>query len=237
MKPDLVGKNKASAKQKLKTHSEKKMISVSSSISSSSTSSNSPTSSPGLYNEKNVRGAENAERVDIFVDTKIKENKVDISDLAENCVLEEVLQFELPNIYERSRHEVEQLQHNSYPLAITINPGLQLTLEEEFRIHELDAMKENFLDGCFKSIIQEIPLFPKLFAFGLIGLSQDNHPSFASTALMPRQNKIKDVIKNLLNAGSFHKLLDCFYIFKDVQEKVKLETFKFSLIAAHLCLR
>ena len=66
MKPDLVGKNKASAKQKLKTHSEKKTISVNSSSSSSSKSSNSSTSSPGLYYEENIRGSANAELEDKF---------------------------------------------------------------------------------------------------------------------------------------------------------------------------
>ena len=228
MKPDLVGKNKASAKTKLKTHSEKKIISV---------SSTSSTSSPGSSYEENIRCSDILEGEDIVVNNKIKDNEVDISDLAEKCVWEEKVQFEPPKINERSSHIIELLPHSTYPLAITINPGLELTLEEEFRIHELDAMKENFLDGCFKSIIQEIPLVPKLFASGLIAFSQNKLSSFASTALMPWQNKLKDVIKKLINAGSFHKLLDCFYIFKNVKEKVKLETFRFSLIAAHLCLR
>ena len=115
-------------------------------------------------------------------------------------------------------------------------PEIGLTLEEEFKIHELDAIKENLIEGCFKTLDREIPNFQKCLSSQLISNSQGLFPTKESIFLM--QKKIKHVFfNNLFNGGEICKFLDCYTIFKDVPEEVKLETFQFSLAVTRLCFR
>ena len=63
-----------------------------------------------------------------------------IESLAEECVLEESKQVE-----NNKDHECSSLCTLSLK-----EPVLNFTLEEEFRVYELGAMKEILFDGCFK---------------------------------------------------------------------------------------
>ena len=45
--------------------------------------------------------------------------------------------------------ETDPTLQSDCSLTKTMVPEIGLTLEEEFKIHELDAMKENFLEGTF----------------------------------------------------------------------------------------
>jgi hypothetical protein len=65
--------------------------------------------------------------------------------LAEECVLEE------SNLVDNfiSRNNANQDFTSFCSLSIS-EPVVDFTLEEEFRVYELEAMKENLFDGCFK---------------------------------------------------------------------------------------
>ena len=161
---------------------------------------------------------------------------VDISDLAENCMLDVLDQFEIPKDMKISKIQTEPNTYIYFPLANLMNPVLELTLEEEFKIHELDAIKENLIEGCFKTLDREIPNFQKCLSSQLISNSQGLFPTKETMFLM--QKKIKHVFfNNLFNGGEICKFLDCYTIFKDVPEEVKLETFQFSFAVTSLCFR
>ena len=227
----MVGKNKSGSNKINKAKREKKMIFNFEPLhSTESASSASPSDSSPHENISYYSNAESEESTD--------DQKVDISVLAEQCVLEEVEQFELLQISSKSNSKIRPTHHNLYPLASSMNLNLEFTLEEEFKIHELDAVKENFLDGCFNTIIREFPSVPNFISAALLSLSQGRLPSFSSVTAFSRRKKIKDLLTDsLLNGGSIRKLLDCFTIFKDVQEGVKLETFEFSTVVICLCFR
>ena len=101
------------------------------------------------------------------------------------------------------------------------NPTLKLTLEEEFKIHEMDAMKEALLNMCQMSILGVLE--SGYFSLGTL---------ISSETFLARQSKLRETIKDkLLNCN----LLDCCYNFKHVPDKVKLETFNFSLTVYQIC--
>jgi hypothetical protein len=126
--------------------------------------------------------------------------------------------------------------HSDSPFTNLMNPVLDLTLEEEFRIHELDAIKESLLDGCFKTLNRVIPHFQQICSSLLKALSQGLCPSASSEAVLIRQKIIGKVVWNdLFEGGKICKLLNCYSSFHNVPDKVKIETFKCSLLVADLC--
>ena len=67
-------------------------------------------------------------------------------------------------------------------------------------------------------------------------MSQGFSPSVSSEAVLTRQKIIGKVIWNyLFDGGKMWKLLDCYSGFQNVPDKVKIETFKFSLPVTDLC--
>jgi len=105
------------------------------------------------------------------------------------------------------------------------NPILKFTLEEEFKIHEIDAMQETLLDMCQISVMGVIKS-------GYFSTSQGTFLS--SETILSRQSLLREAIKGkLLNC----KLLDCCYNYKQVPDKVKLETLNFSLTVNQICWR
>ena len=129
-----------------------------------------------------------------------------------------------PNLKESeniSEHLNQKEINNRKTELIPQNPTLKLTLEEEFKIHEMDAMKEALLNMCQMSIL---------------GLLESGYFSqgtlISSETFLARQSKLRETIKDkLLNCN----LLDCCYNFKHVPDKVKLETFNFSLTVYQIC--
>ena len=79
-----------------------------------------------------VKNKKNNSEVKVEMDSIVQ--GIDISDLAEQCIFEESNKLDEKNL--------------STPLPTS--PGLELTLEEEFKIHELMVRKENLDDDIFQ---------------------------------------------------------------------------------------
>ena len=79
-----------------------------------------------------VKNKKNNSEVKVEMDSIVQ--GIDISDLAEECIFEESNKLDEKNL--------------STPLPTS--PGLELTLEEEFKIHELMVRKENLDDDIFQ---------------------------------------------------------------------------------------
>ena len=223
MKPEKVGKNKTYRKKTLKSKQVEKetptswqlphsiVIRFTGSVENTCTSQNEQAS--GNY------------------DNTEDEVNFDISTLAETCVFDELEQsksVELPAMV--IKHKADS------SLTSLMNPVLDITLEEEFKIHQLEAIKESLFDRGFKALQREIPNFQKMFSSLLISLSQGFSSSVSSQAILVRQKKIGTVIFNdLFNGGKICSLLNCYSSFQNVPDKVKMETLKFSLSVTDLC--
>eukprot|EP00092_Neocalanus_flemingeri_P058229 GFUD01069348.1.p1 GENE.GFUD01069348.1~~GFUD01069348.1.p1 ORF type:complete len:475 (-),score=70.21 GFUD01069348.1:54-1478(-) len=179
-------------------------------------------------------------------------NSVDISALAEECIIEEVklidkseglekpltLTLDESNIVfdlkeDKIIDDSDFFENNL--TSILYNPTFHLTFEEDFKIYELLVRKENLVDGFFRTFM-ELPDYQKSFEQSLLSIQ-------SGTGLCKGLcNQIitllrKYIITNFLNGGVIRQSLDMFDEYKNVDESVKAETFFFSMSVFHLCLR
>eukprot|EP00092_Neocalanus_flemingeri_P009419 GFUD01010133.1.p1 GENE.GFUD01010133.1~~GFUD01010133.1.p1 ORF type:complete len:492 (+),score=107.38 GFUD01010133.1:80-1555(+) len=164
------------------------------------------------------------------------ENSIDICALAEICVLEELKQVENSKHIKTVNDQEEPVTDNYCLLTSYISPGLELTFEEEFKIHELEVMKENLLDGFFK-ITLEVPHYFEHFSSVLISWSLGLCTVSPKRMLTFLNNKRNFFRNDFANGGRVSMLLNCFYVFKNVPDEVKIETFHFSVSVMALCFR
>ena len=227
MKPEKVGKNKTYRKKTLKSKQVEKETPTSWQL---------PHSIVICFtgSAENTCTSQNEQASGNYDNTEDEVN-FDISTLVETCVFDELEQstsVELPAMV--IEHEADSSLY--FPLTSLMNPVLDITLEEEFKIHQLEAIKESLFDEGFKALKREIPNFQKMFSSLLISLSQGFTSSVSSQAILVRQKKIGTVIFNdLFNGGKICKLLNCYSSFQNVPDKVKMETLKFSLSVTDLC--
>ena len=108
---------------------------------------------------------------------------------------------------------------------------LDLTFEEEFRIHELLVRKENLLDGIFEVSLQ----FPKFLETWKDCILYGNMMTQEYRNFL--NQKDDKLFYNFTSGGSIRRSLDMFDEFKNVDENVKMETLGFSLRVMQICIR
>lgn len=104
-------------------------------------------------------------------------NVVDICDIAERCVLEEIggdVNVDDVNI----NLDLETLEFDMDPGALfQITPSIKLTIEEEYKICEIEAAKDLVLRSIFQILIENIPNFKESLSLFLysraLGVSFD----------------------------------------------------------------
>ena len=86
-------------------------------------------------------------------------NVVDICDIAERCVLEEIggdVNVDDVNI----NFDLETLELDMDPEALfQITPSIKLTIEEEYKICEIEAAKELVLRSLYQILVENVPNF------------------------------------------------------------------------------
>ena len=194
MKPEKVAKSRNNTKKTLKADLQTKENSSNwqGFTSSPERSSRSTTSS----SQGSINSPEEA-FVECFTDEKDKserESNIDICALAEKCVLEEIEHVEHHKEL-NTAVQAEPVPHSYCTSRNKMIPVLDLTFEEEFKIHELEAMKENLLDGCFK-IYLEFPNFLKCFSSVFSSLSLGVCPVISTERVLSGQNYIRNYILN-----------------------------------------
>ena len=117
-------------------------------------------------------------------------------------------------------------------------PVLDFTLEEEFRVYELEAMKENLFNGCFK-IFLGFPNFLENISKALKSLNQGETCGFSRERVLSFHRKTRNYLRQeLVKGGVFRTLLDSsFYVFNNVPDEIRIETFRFSLGVVDICMR
>ena len=167
---------------------------------------------------------------------ELEQKTVDIGAIAEVCVLEEM---EQNNFHENNFSEnIENFESvNFCTLTCDILPVMELTFEEEFRMHELEVMKEHLLNGFFK-FLSDQPHFLEHLSKQLISLSLGLCTDQISDKILADREKMRNCIQEeTVRGGKICKLLDSFYVFKNVPDEVRVETFQFSLSVVALCFR
>ena len=177
-------------------------------------------------------------------------NSLDISALAEECIIEEVkyesklISIILPSpnhdtkiSFDMTSNEKSDIIESQFTFILDISdPTIHLTFEEDFKIHELLVRKEKLVDGFFQTFM-ELPDFQKCF---------EQHLHFIKSGEKLIFNGIRDklvvlirnyVVPNFMNGGIIRQSLEMFDGYKNVVESVKSETFFFSISVMHLCIR
>ena len=149
---------------------------------------------------------------------------VDIETLAEKCVLDGK---GLKKFVEPSDIRVEKLQ-----------PSLRFTIEEEFKIHELEAMRESLLDGIFR-IYLRFPNFLEFVSKPFSALSQGEELELSRQPILAFHKNFRYFLSHEMDYGGiFRHLLDSsFYIFKDIPGEVRKELLPITLGVMDICNR
>ena len=155
-------------------------------------------------------------------------SKIDIDEIVDSCFLEQ----ELSTVEILPEEGFILLSEESF--AIIPNPDFDFTLEEELKIYEMVAIKENLLDHFFDTLRSSLPQF-----LNRINHFFTNEKTLLSTEQILRiQMRFKGIVdQNIDTNNKVSNLLNCFSAFKHVPEDIKLETIKDSLKTAGLCFR
>ena len=101
-------------------------------------------------------------------------NVVDICDIAERCVLEEIGDQDDDEDFD-SLH-TEQIEQNTVALFPMI-PLLKLTIEEEYKICEIEASEDLVVRSLFQTLVESVPDFQESISLFLysraLGVSFD----------------------------------------------------------------
>ena len=153
----------------------------------------------------------------------------DIEAFAETCVMEE------KKVTQLSKSSRTALQSCASPNNSKV-PNLELTFEEEFRMYELDAMKENVQMGINKLISMIYFSDKTFFAILLSSLQVGSWDVIHSGLASEMQSRMRShILSDLASKGPLWKHFGCFYILKDIPDSVKRETFMFSFLNIDLC--
>jgi len=177
---------------------------------------------------------------------------IDISALVEECIFEEVKSpdegdyFNLPvtldegdfiiqNEEENFTQEIVQREIRNHSVIVRSPPVLNLTFEEDFKIHELLVRKENLFDGIFQTFMDQPEFLPHWKQF--LTSVNSKQSVLAGTGTRMVELFRKHIITNFMNGGIIRQSLDMFDEYKNVDESVKTETFFFSMSVFFLCIR
>ena len=119
-------------------------------------------------------------------------------------------------------------------MPVQRNPEFDLTFEEDFKIHELIVRKENVLDTMLSLVIELTNFKEKSTHFSSFPVS-----SVESTPLDEISKvKVKEqVLGDIAHGGILRQSLEMFDDQRIVDDRVKSETFSFTVSVMQLCLR
>jgi len=166
---------------------------------------------------------------------------VDLGRLAEECVaegpsrvwpnpaplVESLSQSPTVNTIVQSRHPV---------IVFNSDPEFELTFEEDFRIHELLVRKDNVLDS-FYSLVSQMPKFHEVFLNFTRLCNNPDQFSFPAMDIDDVKRFAKMVGQNIASDGIMRQSLEMYDEYKQVDNRVKTETFCFSIKAMAFAIR
>jgi len=141
----------------------------------------------------------------------------------------------MQNEEEKISQETDHREIRNHSVIVRSPPVLNLTFEEDFKIHELLVRKENLFDGIFQTFMEQPEFLPYWKQF----LTSVNSRQSVLAGIGTRMVELfrKHAITNFMNGGLIRQSLDMFDEYKNVDESVKTETFFFSMSVFFLCIR
>jgi len=154
-------------------------------------------------------------------------NVIDIEMLAEQCVVES----ESTTHSSTEPHYIESLMGGPHAM-------IDFTIDEEFKVYELEAMKESLIDGCFK-IQLSLPNFLRCVSKIFKDLSKGEEITISKQNILWYHKNFRNFLVQQIDKGKdvWNILNSSFYIFKDVPDFVRKELFQFSLGVMDICFR
>ena len=148
------------------------------------------------------------------------EYRVDMDMLVEECILVKT-----------------RPQSGNRTSVIVHNPIFDLTLEEEFKIHELVARKEVLQEAIF-GLLHQVPLIHSIIASFILGGGKPQLGKIHQTQFKDGFRQIIQLMgQNLEVGGKIRNCIDLFDEYRNVDKSVKTETFRFSLRILDICIR
>ena len=174
-------------------------------------------------------------------------NVVDICDIAERCVLEEIggdVNVDDVNI----NLDLETLEFDMDPAALfQITPSIKLTIEEEYKICEIEAAKELVLRSIFQILVENVPNFQESLSLFLysraLGVSFDMTTEKMLTIMGKCRYAKHDILylswmsvmmcfksrqaicNDMIFGGNLTKALSNIEVFSHIPQELKFELF------------
>jgi len=154
---------------------------------------------------------------------------VDLGRLAEECVAEGPA-LTWPNTpATQTHHPVNTIVQTRHPVIVfNGDPEFELTFEEDFRIHELLVRKDNVLDS-FYSLLSQMPKFHEVFLNFTRLCNNPEQFSMPCLCMDDVKRFAKMVGQNIASDGIIRQSLEMYDEYKQVDDRVKTETFCFSI--------
>ena len=176
-------------------------------------------------------------------------NVVDICDIAERCVLEEIggdVNIDDVNI----NLDLDTLEFDLDPESIfQITPSLKLTIEEEYKICEIEAAKDLIIKSVYQTLVENVPKFQETISLFLysraLGVSFDMTPekvlsmmrkcryaknaNLLSVSSHSRFFPREAVVNDMIFGGHMNQALNRLEIFSHIPQDLKLKLFTSTL--------
>jgi len=154
---------------------------------------------------------------------------VDLGRLAEECVAEGPALTWQNTPATQTHHPVNTIVQTRHPVIVfNGDPEFELTFEEDFRIHELLVRKDNVLDS-FYSLLSEMPKFHEVFLNFTRLCNNPEQFSMPCHRIDDVKRFAKMVCQNIASDGIIRQSLEMYDEYKQVDDRVKTETFCFSI--------
>jgi len=224
MRPDKVAQRKNKSR-KPKSPKQFSIVSVASASPASTSSSES----------KETLSIEDIELI-ASVDQNDTLNDVDICDIAERCVLEELggdVNVDDVNI------DIDTLNLSIDPGAILqITPSLKLTIEEEYKICEIEAAKDLVVNSFHQTLIENVPNFQESISLFLYSISLGVSFDMTTEKILTLMRKCREAILNdLIFGGNINRALNRIEIFSHIPQDSKFELFISTMGRISMCKR
>jgi len=167
------------------------------------------------------------------------ENKeqIDICDIAEQCVMEEIR----PDNDITDLVNVETLDIDEDILSnifIDLVPSLKLTMEEEFRICELEVNKDHLIESFFSTLGKQHPRFINCMQLMIYSVTLGMSFDLTTSKLLRFRQSAKEAVKFDLEAGGeMNRAINALDILREIPQEIKTSVIFPSLKCIDLCIR
>jgi len=167
------------------------------------------------------------------------DNTIDICDIAERCVLEELSSnVNADEIMNTSNIDDDYTSNTNFGSIMDLMPSIKFTIEEEYRLCELEATRDLLCKTVFETLSDGIPMFKESIGKLMLSRAMGIQIDVTMEQVVKFCNITRNVLNcDLINGGKVCRVLENLNELKNVPNDVKYELFQSTLGLMDLCNR